>query len=498
MSTASCGSSTGSRTDRRRELEAPRFARRKHTGMHRMALLDLVIILVYLAGMVAIGFWTRRRAAASQEQFLVAGRSVGPWLYAGTLAAITIGGGATVGGVKLGYTYGLSGMWLVSMYGAGMIVMGLFLVPRILKLELFTVAEILQRRYGPGARVAGGVVMGCYDFMIVVVATIAVGAVAEVIAGVPRTQAILVCSAVMIGYSVMGGMWALTVTDIVQFLIKTAGILCVLLPMAVWHAGGLGHMQATLPDGFFSMTHIGWDKIAAFVTLYFLGILIGQDGWQRVFTARSVGVARTGGVLVGIYCIVYAAAGAMIGAAGRVFLPELDDADQAFARIVNEVLPVGLRGLVLAASLAAIMSTATSCLLATSTVFLEDVYLTTRGAMGSGTVAQSRWLTLVLGVLAALVAVVMHDVLAALTVGYNLLVGAVFVPIIAAMLSERGTPAAALVSIVVAAVVVVLLMVLHGIDSVVPIYGGLATSAVLFFGISAFTQPASGKSDLHR
>src|SRR3954451_24541421 len=106
-----------------------------------MATLDLLVLAAYMAAMVAVGFWTRRKAV-NQEEFLVAGRSVGPVLYSGTLAAIIIGGGATVGGVKLGYTYGLSGMWFVSMYGVGMIVMGLVLVPRILKLKLYTIPEI--------------------------------------------------------------------------------------------------------------------------------------------------------------------------------------------------------------------------------------------------------------------------------------------------------------------------------------------------------------------
>src|SRR3954465_996672 len=105
--------------------------------------------------MVAVGLWTRRKAV-NQEEFLVAGRSVGPLLYSGTLAAIIIGGGATVGGVKLGYTYGLSGMWLVSMYGVGLIVMGLVLVPRILKLKLYTIPEILARPSGPSPPAPGG------------------------------------------------------------------------------------------------------------------------------------------------------------------------------------------------------------------------------------------------------------------------------------------------------------------------------------------------------
>ena len=452
-----------------------------------MATLDLLVVAAYMGGMIGIGFWTQRKAT-SQEEFLVAGRSVGPLLYSGTLAAIIIGGGATIGGIKLGYTYGISGMWLVSMYGFGMIVMGILLVPRILKLKLYTIPEILQRRFGVQARVAGGMIMGCYDFMIIVVSMISVGAIAEVMIGVPRYQAILLCSAIMVLYSVLGGMWALTATDIVQFAIKTVGIFFILLPFAIRRAGGLANMYQELPAGFFSLSHIGWSQIASFVTLYFLGILIGQDGWQRVFTARSVSVARTGCVLVGLYCIAYAAAGALIGAAGRVFLPPLADTDLAFATIVNAILPVGLRGLVLSASLAAIMSTATSCLLATSTVFLEDVYLTLKRTGGTGSVAQTRSLTLVLGVLAAAVACVMRDVISALTVGYDLLVGSIFVPIIAAIIFDRGVPAAAFISIIMSAFVVILLMLVRGIDSLVPMYGGLGVSLTLFIGITLFTH----------
>jgi SSS family solute:Na+ symporter len=125
------------------------------------------------------------------------------------------------------------------------------------------------------------------------------------------------------------------------------------------------------------------------------------------------------------------------------------------------------------------MSTATACLLATSTVFLEDVYLKLRGFSGTGSVAQSRSLTLVLGALAAAVACLMHDVIAALTVGYDLLVGAVFVPIIMAIFANRGSPMAALAAITASAVVVIVLILVYGIDSTVPIYGGLAVSAVI-------------------
>ncbi len=216
-------------------------------------------------------------------------------------------------------------------------------------------------------------------------------------------------------------------------------------------------MQARLPSGFFSLTNIGAAKIASFFVLYFFGIIIGQDVWQRVFTARSVKVARNGGIGVGVYCVAYAVAGALIGTAAHAFLPPLADGDTAFAQAVNAVLPVGLRGLVLAAALAAIMSTASACLLAASTVMLEDVYLPLRRAVNAGSVGQSRAVTLGLGVVMTVLSCAMHDVIAALTIAYDLLVGGLLVPVIGAMLWRGGTSAGALTSIAVGGTLVVVL-----------------------------------------
>lgn len=453
-----------------------------------MVTLDRLVVAIYLIGILIVGIWSQRKAK-TQEDFLVAGRSVGPVLYTGTMAAVILGGGSTVGGIKLGYVYGISGMWLVFMYGLGMIVMGLLFVPRILDLKLFTITELLGRRYSPASRIAGGVVMAAYDLMIFVTGTIAVGAVMEVIVGIPRTQAILMSSGVTVAYSVFGGMWALTTTDIVQFVIKTVGILMVLLPAAIYHAGGFAGMHAHLPPEFFSLTHIGGTKILSFFTLYFFGILIGQDVWQRVFTARNLKVARNGGVYVGIYCIVYAIAGALIGAAGHTFLPPLGDPDLAFATIVNAVLPAGVRGLVLAASLAAIMSTCSACLLASSTVLIEDVYCPLRNAKGIGSVNLTRLITLALGISGTIAACLTEDVIAALTVAYDLLAGALFVPVVGAMLWKRGTSLAALLSIAVSGVAVVALLFVLGMSSDAPIYVGLSLSFVIFVSVSLMAKP---------
>jgi solute:Na+ symporter, SSS family len=451
-----------------------------------MASIDLLVVVVYMAVIVAAGFWARRKAT-TQEQFLVAGRSVGPWLYAGTLAAIVLGGASTVGGVKLGYQYGISGMWLVCMLGLGILMLSIAFVGRIIRLKLYTVPELLERRYSRLARIAGGIVMVAYDLMVSVTASIAVGAVMQVIVGIPRTPAILISSAVMVLYSVLGGMWSLTLTDIIQFVIKTVGIFFILLPGAIWHAGGFAVMQARLPPAFFSLGAIGTSKIVAFFVLYFFGIIIGQDVWQRVFTARSVKVARYSGIVVGCYCLCYAVAGALIGTAGRLFLPPLAEPDAAFAQIVNAVLPIGLRGLVLAAALAAIMSTASACLLAASTVLLEDVYLPLRGSGTTGAVAQSRAVTLILGVVMTALSTLMHDVIAALTVAYDLLVGGLLVPVIGALMWRRGTTPAALASTATGSILVCVLLFVSGIDSDWPIYIGLGGCLIVYVVVSLCT-----------
>ena len=107
--------------------------------------------------------------------------------------------------------------------------------------------------------------------------------------------------------------------------------------------------------------------IITFFVVYSFGMLIGQDIWQRVFTARSPQVAKRGGTTAAIYCLLYGVAGALIGAAASTFLPDVAAKDDVYAKIAETILPVGISGIVLAAAVAAMMSTASGALIATAT-----------------------------------------------------------------------------------------------------------------------------------
>jgi SSS family solute:Na+ symporter len=197
----------------------------------------------------------------------------------------------------------------------------------------------------------------------------------------------------------------------------------ILLPICLYRVGGWDQLVARLPASSFEFTHIGWDTIATYFVIYFFGIMIGQDVWQRVFTARSERVAAVAGSLAGLYCVAYGLVGALVGMAARVLLPDLDNPNNAFAAIVQASLPDGIRGLVIAAALAAMMSTASAAMLAGSTVLAEDLVPLLRRGKPLADVRWHRLLTLLVGLAVLGIALVVDDVLNALTTAYSMLLG---------------------------------------------------------------------------
>jgi SSS family solute:Na+ symporter len=325
-----------------------------------------------------------------------------------------------------------------------------------------------------------------YAVMLCVTSVLAIASVMQVLFSLPFWLAVMIGGGVVVVYSTIGGMWSLTLTDIVQFLIKTIGLMFILLPICLHRVGGWEQLEAKLPASYFSFTSIGGDTILTYFVIYFFGILIGQDIWQRVFTARSAGVARYAGTVAGLYCIVYGLVCAAIGMATKVLLPDLAVPANAFAAMVKDGLLDGIRGLVIAAALAAMMSTASAALLAASTTLSEDLMISDKSGLWV-----NRMLTLLVGGVVLLLAMVVHDVLTALTLAYNLLVAGMLVPLLGAIFWPRATTAGAIVSMVLGCGTAILAMVSYGLDSNLPIYQSLAVALVSFVLVSLMTARSS-------
>lgn len=461
--------------------------------------MDIAIIVVYLVAMLAFGWWGKTRTVDSAD-FLVAGRRLGPVLYTGTMAAVVLGGASTVGGVGLGYTYGLSGMWLVVAIAVGVLALSLGFAGRIQRLRVYTVAQMLRLRYGVDATAASGLVMAAYTLMLSVTSTIAYATVFNVLFGTGRTLSVVIGGVTVMAYSAIGGMWSITLTDMMQFVLKTIGVFALLLPFTWVEAGGYDGIRERAGDAAFDLGAIGTGTIITFFVVYTFGMLIGQDIWQRVFTARSPEVARWGGTAAGIYCLLYGVAGALIGTAASTFL-EVEVSDDVYAQIAESILPVGVSGLVLAAAVAAMMSTASGALIATATVARADVRPLLAGLVGrsapSGAevdperdVQANRAYVVVLGVAVIVIASLLDDVVAALTIAYDILVGGLLVAILGGFLWRRATGAGALWSMGVGTSVTLGTMAVVGdVLANEPIYYGLASSLVVYVVVSLLTRP---------
>jgi SSS family solute:Na+ symporter len=451
--------------------------------------MDLLVIALYMAGMIGVGWYARLRAR-TQSDFLVAGRRLGPMFYAGTLAALVMGGGATLGGIGLGYEHGLSGVWLVFSMSAGVGAISLILAPLINRLRVYTVSQMLELRYGAMGTRVSGIVMLAYTLMISVTSTIAYGVIFSVLFDIGKVPAILLGSSVVVIYSVLGGMWSITLTDMVQFFLKTISIFLILLPAALIKAGGFEGLHAKLPAQAFDWTAIGAGNVFTYVILYVPTMVIGQDLWQRVFTARSDAVARWAGLAAAGYGFAYGIAGALIGMAAKVLLPDLVGRDEVYTEIVRHVLPVGVAGLVVAGALSAIMSTSSGCLIATATVAVEDIRGRRRGAGAHDEIAHTRRYILFFGIVMATIACLLQDVIAGLTIASDILVGGLMVAVLGGMIWRRATARGAIASIFAGMIGTIgTMFVLRDIYANLPIYVGLGASLVFFVLFSLLDEP---------
>jgi SSS family solute:Na+ symporter len=451
---------------------------------------DAAILVAYLALMLYLGVRGFRRSSASAD-YLVAGRSLGHGMFVACLAAVVLGGASTIGGARLGFEHGISGMWMVFMLGAGIMSMGFFLTTRLSNLGVLSISEMLELRFNRQARLLSAVLMAVYAALIAVIQVIAIGTLLTALLGWDLSAGMLLGGAVVLSYTWLGGMWSVSMTDTVQFALMTVGIFLLTIPLGLDAVGGWDAFVAAQAAPRLRLDNIGYGDLLSFFLLFGLGILIGQDIWQRIFTACSARVARRGAILAGAYCMLYAVATAGIGMIAAVAFPRLENPQMAFATVVVDLLPTGIRGLVLAGTLSALMSTASGTLLAASTLLSHDIYrrfvapdLDERrflrvarritGVLGLGLIAAALWI---------------RDVLVALDIAYTLLSGSLFVPIVAGLFWRRATAAATLLSMAASSAVSCAAMIVWGAGSNPPILLGLGTSLLTLIAASLLTAP---------
>jgi len=280
-------------------------------------------------------------------------------------------------------------------------------------------------------------------------AKLAAGSIfAEVTTFNPLTFSLYVIAVVILLYTVLGGLKAVIYTDTIQWIVLLSGLLLVGFPFAYIKLGGWEAMIATLPASHFSFSNISIITLVnwacTIVPIWFIAMTL----YQRVYASPNVKEARKAFFIAGIFEYPFMAfAGVLFGMLARIAFPG-SEPEMALPLMLTHVLPVGMSGFLLASYFSAVMSTADSCLIASSGNFTNDILslFIKKKVSDKFLIRLSQVVTLVVGVLALLLAGTFQSVLEIVLQAYGFMVSGLLVPTLAAYFTKKPDALAATVS----------------------------------------------------
>lgn len=344
-----------------------------------MTSLDLAVIGAYLALVMGIGFYFSGRTGTAKGYFL-AGRQVG-WVAIGaSLFATNISSEHLIGLAGAGASTGLAVghfEWLAVFM---VLALGWVFVPFYIRSGVATMPEFLERRYGPSARVyLTTVSIVAYIFTKISVALYAGSLVLREVAGWDFYTSAIVMVLATGAYTIVGGLAAVIYTELLQAVVLIGGAI-VLTVIGLAEAGGFSGLRAALPSDFFHMFKPMSDPDFPWTGILFGAPILGIWYWctdqvivQRVLSAKSEAHARGGAIFSGFLKILPVFILVLPGMIARVLYPDIQG-DQAYPALVVRLLPSGLTGLMIAALMAALMSSLAATFNSASTLITLDVY----------------------------------------------------------------------------------------------------------------------------
>ena len=340
------------------------------------------IVVVYLLIMLFIG-WYSSKKITSNTDFMVAGRRLGPFLMAGTLAATEIGGGSSLGVVQQGMEdYGLSAAWYIITMGFAFVILT-FLAPKFRAATVKTVPEYFRRRYGKSAGLITSIIMLLPLIGATASQFIASSVILSTMLGISYKTAVLIVAIVVTIYSIMGGLWSVTLTDFVQVFLIVIGMI-IAVPFALNMAGGWSNVTANVPAETFDMFK-GYSPMAviSLTIMYVATFTVGQEAVSRYYAARDGKAARQGSILAALVNFIYAFIPAVLGIItlalinmGTFSADEFADVGARYALpvLAVKVMPTIICGLLFAGIISATMSSSDSDLLGAGSIFANDIY----------------------------------------------------------------------------------------------------------------------------
>jgi solute:Na+ symporter, SSS family len=354
-------------------------------GTYQYGGMVLFGVIIYMLVMLGIGWWSSKKIKTSTD-YIVAGRSLPLFFTIGTLFATWFCAGTLMGATAQAYLFGNQGV-IFDPWGAAvcLILAGLLFARMMRRGGYLTLVDFFDIRYGKKMGFASSIVLVIAEIGWVGAQLVAFGTILQIFTGLPLAYGIIISCAVLIIYTYLGGMWSVTLTDVVQMIILIVGIV-IIFPYAISYIGGWDSfitnagtwaesppfaMLPTAEEGYLWYFGIpGWFYyIAAWMAIGF-GSIPAQDLMQRLLSAKDEKTAVISSYIAGVLYLVVGMIPVLLGIAMYNVNADLTiaETEMILPWMAINFLPPVLTAVFVAALVAALMSSSDSALLATSSI----------------------------------------------------------------------------------------------------------------------------------
>ena len=418
----------------------------------------VVVLVIYFAAMVFIG-WMGRSKASNFEGYLSMGRTGGVLLLMGGAIGGQIGNGFVVGGAAEGAASGLAGSAYGIACALSLILVALFLNDFIYNNGYMSMADYTRQRYH--SEVPGTI----YDLS---TAISSIGLIAgQIMAGkalfealgLPGTVGAIAIAVVVLLYSQLSGLWGAFATSVVQTGVIIVGLVATTIVLI--SKGAVGEMSTAIQAGELAgssldMSGLSASGFAAMMLPLLFGMVTDQPTYQRINSAKSAKISKIACYLSCIIMIPLALMPAFIGSFGAYKYNA--SGNSAFFDVILNELPAIVCALIIAAVLAAVMSTIDCGLITMSTVLTRDIW---QGALHKNpSEKQLKKITLVINILfmgsSTILALTSGSILGLLNSVYSFLAAACFVPFVGGIIWKRADAKSAIAASVVGVLTVLI------------------------------------------
>lgn len=338
---------------------------------------DILIILLYFLSVIYIGFRAASKGGGTDEDFLLAGRSLTLPVFIMTLVSTWYGGILGVG--EFSYRYGISN-WVIQgvPYYLFAAVFAIFMAKKIRASNLYSIPDKLEAAYDKRTAVLGSVLT--FILMTPAPYILMLSILLQMIFGWSTAVSLAVTGVVAISYLYWGGFRADIQTDILEFILMFLGF-SIILPFSFIKFGGTEFLTTNLPP--LHMTWHGGNSFSFIMVWFFIALwtLVDPAFHQRCYAAKDGATARKGILISIIFWFIFDFMTATAGLYARAALPGLSDPVMAFPMLAEIALPPVAKGIFFVGMLATIMSTLNTLAFVSAQTLGRDIFLRVRGVM---------------------------------------------------------------------------------------------------------------------